>query len=313
MFFNWQLKNKLIPEVKYNPQKYFSWQKVKILTSSGIWNSVNQLSNILTTSVDLLLTNIFISASATGDFSIAKTVPSLLSHAVVMISGTFTSLFNIIYAKGHIKELVHEINKAMTICGFVGSVPVGYFMVNSDYFFKLWVPTAYETSIFWLSFISLAPSIFGFPTLPLFAIFTITNKRKVPAICLTIIGVLNIAIVFCLLKYTNLGVFAIALTSAVLLGLRNLLFTTIYGAMCLGLPKRTFFPVFAKSVVACLVALALSYAVRGLMFNLTWVTFILHLAFAALIGYTFNYFLLLDKTDREYVWNTIRKITGRWK
>jgi len=78
--------------------------------------------------------------------------------------------------------------------------------------------------------------------------------------------------------------------------------------------SELFFPVFAKSVVACLVALALSYAVRGLMFNLTWVTF--HSPFwlfAALIGYTFNYFLLLDKTDREYVWNTIRKITGRWK
>jgi len=83
--------------------------------------------------------------------------------------------------------------------------------------------------------------------------------------------------------------------------------------MCLNLPKRTFFPVFAKSVVACLVALAISYAARRLMLNLTWVTFILHLAVVALLGYTLNYFLLLNKTDREYVWNTIRKFTGRWK
>ena len=71
--FNFSFKRRFLPEITFQPTKYFSWRKIRTVINSGIWMSVNSLSSIITTTVDLLLTNMFISVAATSDFSISKT------------------------------------------------------------------------------------------------------------------------------------------------------------------------------------------------------------------------------------------------
>lgn len=95
LYYNLRLKKKLLPEIEIKPIKYFNWRFLKETISSGAWNSLNQLSNVLLSQVDLLITNIFIGAAATGDYSIAKTAPMLVLNLLAMLSSSFMPQFNI--------------------------------------------------------------------------------------------------------------------------------------------------------------------------------------------------------------------------
>lgn len=68
---------KLTPEIKVR-KRYFDVKVIKVLLSSGIWNSFTRLSSILSTGLDLLVTNLYVSSAAMGVLSVAKTVPSAM-------------------------------------------------------------------------------------------------------------------------------------------------------------------------------------------------------------------------------------------
>lgn len=306
IYINFNFKRKLIPEINFQPKKYFSWKKLRTLTSSGIWMSFNQLSNILVTTVDLLLANIFINAATTGDFAVSKTVPSLITSIVFILSSSFFAQFNILYAKHQYDELVHETRKSMIILSVLVSIPLGFFLISSDYFFQVWIKSAYDPIMFWLSFISLIGTISGLATTPLFGIFTATDKRKVPAIALMIVGLLNIIIVYFALKETSLGVLAIPLTSTVLLGIRNIFFTPIYGAMCLGLKKWVFYPPIIKSWIAIAITIIFTLLARHLMYEISWSAFFLNFFVVALVSLGTNYYIILTKSERNFLVQAIK-------
>jgi O-antigen/teichoic acid export membrane protein len=316
VYFTIYLKKKLLPEIVFHPKRYFSWSKVKTLTASGIWMSLNQLSNILTTSIDLFLSNIFVGAAITGDFAISKTVPALIGSVSGLVGGSFYAEFNILYAKSENELLLHEIKKSIKLMTYILAVPIGYFFVNTDYFFKLWVPSAYSPLMYWLSVISLVASITGVGTNPIFGIFNVTNKRRLPALVLLGIGVVNVVIVYILFKTTLSSVLVIPLVSGILLSLRNIFFTPIYGAMCLNIKKWSFYPVYFKSIMAIFVVVLIGFLSRTLMVNLTWMTFIANISLVTVLSYFVNFFIVLNTEERKYIYIRIReqkeKVFRRW-
>ncbi len=298
--FNVYFKRRLLPEIAFQPKKYFSWQKIRTVLSSGIWMSVNSLSSVLTTTVDLLLTNIFISASVTGDFSISKTIPNIISALSFFLFTTFTANFNILYAKKQYDELLHEVKKSMVIISFLMSVPIGYFIVNSDFFFQLWVPTAYTQDMVWLSLIALLHATTGYSSNAIYGIYTITDKRKIPTLVLLATGIVNMLLVFILLEFTDFGVYAIALSSAITLGLRNIIFTPVYGAKCLNLKLTTFYPVIFKGFVGVAIVALIGLLSRLFMTNITWISFIVNSFVVCALSLIANYYFFLKKEERTY-------------
>ena len=73
------IKRRVVPELVFCVGA-FSGKFVRDLTSSGIWNTVNQCGNILTTGLDLLFANWFVGASPMGVLSVAKTLPSAITN-----------------------------------------------------------------------------------------------------------------------------------------------------------------------------------------------------------------------------------------
>lgn len=299
--YNLFFKHRFLHDIPFAPIRYFSFDKIWQVVSAGIWTSVNQLSNIFSTSIDLLITNIFISAMATSDFSIAKTVPMLIGQIVAMLSSTFYPNFNIRYAKGEKTEMINDVKRSMTIMTFLISIPLGFFIVDSDFFFQLWVPDSYNIQMFWLSFISLSPLIFSITTTPIYGVYSITNNRKVPALVLLVIGGMNIVFVYILLKTTSLGVYAIALVSAVLLGIRNIVFTPVYGARCLGIKLNTFFPDLIKGVLSVTFVIAITMICRRLVVNVSWLYFLSSFLVISILSMVVNYFFLLNKSERLFI------------
>ena len=68
--------HRLTPELKYDAKK-FSIDSVKELVSSGIWNSINNLGNVLNSGLDLIITNLMLTATAMGQISVAKNLATI--------------------------------------------------------------------------------------------------------------------------------------------------------------------------------------------------------------------------------------------
>ena len=153
----------------------------------------------------------------------------------------------------------------------------------------------------WLSLIALILAATGYSTNALYSVYTITDKRKVPALVLLVTGTSNLLLVFILLKYTNMGVYAIAISSAVTLGLRNLIFTPIYGARCLNLKPQTFYPVIIKGIVGIFIVVIIGLLSKLFMPNITWTTFIVNAFIVCSLSLIANYYFFLKKEERQYL------------
>lgn len=306
LLFNYNFKKRLLPELTISPRKYFSWEKVVELTSSGVWNSVNQLSNMLLYQLDLLITNIFISAAATGDYAIAKTAPSLILSLLSMLSGTFVALFNILYAKGQMDQVVKEIRKSMVVVGMLIGLPIGFLCVFSDVFYALWVPGQDAEMLKWMTIITILPMICGGSINPIFGIFSVTNKLKIPSLVVLGAGLLQTLVIFILLKTTNLGIWAIVITSAIQGLLRNSLFSPSYGAICLGKRWTTFYPTMFRGIAGVLVVIALGLFYRQVFVVDSWITFLFAGCVVCALSLCINSLVMLKRTEREYLFATVK-------
>lgn len=306
LVFNYNFKRKLLPELTISPKRYFSWKKVMELSSSGIWNSVNQLSNMLLYQLDLLITNIFISAAATGDYAIAKTAPTLILSLLSMLSGTFTALFNILYAKGQMDQVVREIRKSMVTVGMLIGLPIGFLCVFSDVFYTLWVPGQDVEMLKWMTIITVLPMICGGSINPIFGIFSVTNKLKIPSLVVLGAGLLQTLVIFILLKTTSLGIWAIVGVSALQGFIRNSLFSPSYGAICLGKKWTTFFPTMFRGIAGVLVVILIGVLYRHFFYVDSWITFFLAGAIVCGLSLIANSMVMLKKSERAYLVNTVK-------
>lgn len=223
-----------------------------------------------------------------------------------MLSGTFTALFNILYAKGQMDQVVKEIRKSMVIVGMLIGLPIGFLCVFSDVFYTLWVPGQDANMLQWMTIITILPMICGGSINPIFGIFSVTNKLRIPSLVVLGAGVLQTIVVFILLKTTNFGIWAIVGTSAIQSLIRNSLFTPIYGAICLGKKWTTFFPTMYRGIAGVLVVIAFGLLYRNLFNVNSWVSFLLSGLVVCLFSLIANSLVMLRKSERGYLINTIK-------
>lgn len=306
MCLNLSFKKRFLPEVSVNFRKYYSWQHLKELFSSGVWNSFNSLSAILLSQLDLLITNIFIGSMITGDYAIAKTVPTLLLSLMGALCSTFFAHFNIVYAKDGTESLLWQVKKAMRIIAFISIIPVGFLLVFSKEFFDIWIPGQNSTVITVVSFLTLVPMVLNAAMYPIGGIYTTTNKLKVPSLMLLASGLLNVLTTFLFLKYTSLGVYSIAVSAGLQTLLRDGIFTPIYAARCLGMNPFCLYPTMFRNMSGVLVVGGICLALKSFLDTSGIWMFILVFVVASLVSMAANAFVVLEKTDRKFLAGKIR-------
>ncbi len=310
---NIKFKKKLLPELSCSLKRYFSFSKLKTMLSSGLWNSLTQLSHVLLTQLDLVITNIFIGAAATADFSIAKTAPILILSLLTVISNAFGPQFNILYAQRKYDQLVKDINKSIVFVGLFISLPIGFLLIYASDFFKLWVPTAYNDNIYWLSFLSIIPLIFGASINPVYNVFTITNKLKIPSLVLIFAGLCYTVTVLIFLKITNIGIWIIPIASAIQHITRNFLFTPIYAARCINQKWYLFYLAQIKGIIALTITIIICLGIKMVIYPKTWFMLILCGLIMVPLSLLVNSFLLLKKSEKIYIRNQIYNKFSRKK
>ena len=294
---NIKLKSKLLSEIKIDI-KYFDLKKIFELIKSGIWNSLGSLSNLLLTGLDLYLANLLISGQAMGILSIAKTVPTAIQGLIVLVASVFTPIFTMLYAKNKISELVNESKLAMKIQMILLITPMIAFIVFGNEFYTLWLPGKTQSEIIeiWiLSILTMIPWILNACVECLYSFNILTNRVKTSVVVTFILGIISTILVFICVLNLNMGLYAIAGVSSIIISLRILVFVPIYAAHVIKIRWKTYYPILIKGILCVLINIIVFITFNIFVDISNWGDFILKMGIFMVFAYIISAFFILGK------------------
>ena len=298
--WNYLGKKKLMPNISFK-MKSVSANTIKILLSSGIWNSINQVGVVLSSGLTLILTNIFIDNESMGIVSIAKIVPNMLEYLQFIITKNFVPNMTMLYAKGEITKLVSEIFKASKILLVILGIPFSGFIVFGEIFFSLWMPSQDSQLLQILSILSMVNIFFLLGIQPLWHVFKIVNKNKSKSLAVILQGIVAIILIFLALHTTNWGIFAILGISVISALVRNLIFTIPFSARYLGLKWHVFFPLVGLTLVTLVLNYGLGFLLNHVFSISSWQGLIGVACIFSILSLFLNSLIILNKRERQAV------------
>ena len=282
LFTNIFLHKKYTPELKIN--KNVSASAIKELVVNGVWNSINSLGNILNSGLDILVSNILLSSLAMGQVAVVKTISGIFYALLQTVSQPFQPIFLKYYSNKNINNLIGKLKVSAIISGLFANLAFAGFFSLGKTFYDLWIPTQNTQLIWELTVISLFGSLVEGAVFPLYYVYTLTVKNKIPCMITVAGGILNVMSMFFLIKYTSLGIYAIVLTTTVIMTAINLIFNPLYICHCLSIRRGTFYPVILRHCLSGFVMSVAFYVIENIIKPVTWFALILTGFLDVLIG-----------------------------
>ncbi len=293
--------HKLTPCIKIylrKQERVFSWTAVKELLGAGMWNSISTVGQILLTSLDLLICNHYLGATAMGVVALSKFIPSCIEQLSHSVRNAFGAELTINYANGDINTLFRDLNRAMKMTSLIMLTPIACVVVFGEPFFALWVPTQDARLLHILSFLAIFAYMFTSGTQILYNVFNTVNKVKTNSIVVVASGVFSILLTIALIRYSNIGIYAVAGISTIVTLLRNMLFTLPMTAIYLGFSWKRFYPQVIKTIAVSIILIIIGICIKPYVKTDTWINLFISVALYSVISMLVSSFLLLNKDER---------------
>lgn len=297
--------NKITPELKIN-FSFFSFKYIKDFLVAGIWNSINNIGNLLNSGLDLLITNRMLTELLMGMVSVSKTLGSLSYTLVIAVSSSFRPKQLESYSKGDLSELVNRLKSSMKITGSICAIVIAGFYVCGSEFLALWLPGQDTDTIFRISMIVLLSDVMVGVVNPLYFVFTLTKKLKIPCLITITMGILNVVSMYVLIRNTSLGAYAVVLTTMVL-NFIHFIDTPIYSAYCLKLPLKTFYAPIINHLVNCLFNVLIMSLIGALLPVATnWLLLLFKVIILALFGVLVSSIMITTMNQKRNIFNRVK-------
>ena len=183
-------------------------------------------------------------------------------------------------------------------------IPLSIFYVYGDAFFALWLPDQDSSLLQLILVLSTIDMIFAMPLEIFWSIFTATNKIKVPALIMLVVGglsFLSLLILLSIFENQTAQLLCLASTRMVWNTIKNLTFLPIYGAKCLNLQWNFFYKSMFRPILGIIFTLIICQLFRLLYLPNTWLKLasvdIIVVMIAICIGSQF----ILTKNDKQYI------------
>lgn len=303
--FHIYFKNRLTPELVIRKACY-DFNKIKELVKAGIWNSITRLGEVLSNGLDLLITNLFIDGNTMGVLAIAKLFPTVVTQILSAMVSSFVPNLTKLYALGEQQKLVHEIKFSMKIVGMLLNVPICLTIVFADTLLLLLYPSVDNYLVYRLAVITIMPWAIIGPASIIHNIFTIVNRIKTNSLLVCFTGLLNVMIVFLLLKHTQLGIYAVVISSAGLSIVRNSLYTVPFGAIYIKEKWYTFYPEVIKATLSVVLISSIGIGIRKFGYANDWKSLILYSILLVAIAMLVNFYVIFNRAERSKIVNLIK-------
>lgn len=309
---------KLLPDIEIS-RRHFRIKKVLEILSAGIWNTVMRTGQLLTNSLDTLIANLAIGPTEMGYVGTSKSMVTAINMLYETISAVFTPSLTISFAKNDRKELAEDLNSAMRLTGFFANIPLAFMAAFGVSFYTLWLnktQSLYDPSIIYaLTLFTMFGTIVGGAISPLFNVYTVVNKLKWNSIVTLIMGVLSAGTVLVLIEATDtaatFGMYYIVGTSTILGIIKNMTFTPMYAAYCLGLKKTVFYPVIFRYIAVSLGMILVFMGFNHVIPTTNWFVLILDVLLCGITGAVINFIFLFGKRERDMLLGTVLRFVKR--
>ncbi|HTE88556.1 MAG TPA: oligosaccharide flippase family protein [Terriglobales bacterium] len=259
----------LTPSLRISLGK-FDWSMFGNLCGTGGWVIISQLGVMLYLNIDLLLANRLFGPEQAGRYAAVLALPTLLRSLAIAVGGIFAPTMYHIYARGDIDGLVVYLNRAIKFLGLVMALSIGLICGFSEPLLRLWLGPGFS---------NLAPLLFlmaihlciNLSMYPLYAVPLAANRVKVPGLVTLAIGVGNLLLALLLAGVFGWGLNGLAAAGAIMLTVRHLLFTPLYGARVLNRSYGTFFRGLFPIVLATLATIGLCRLILSRWAISSWV------------------------------------------
>lgn len=268
------LAKKLLPNMAIK-KRYFNLKLIWEMLRVGIWNSLNQLGDLMLSSSDLIMANILIGEGASGIISIIKTMPTLISGVITAINAVFMPRVAYEYAKNNTKALTREIKQAQKIMGAIVTPIVMLLIIFGKNFYNLWVPGNDIKLLAELSAIDVSRMMLIAVVWPVSNLNIVLDKVKIPSLLVILSGVMNILTMIFLTKTTNIGVFAIVVTTLFLTIMFYGIFIPMYPCKFLNLSYTSFIGPIGQMIIAAILIGCILIPLHNAIVIKNWIDFII--------------------------------------
>ena len=189
-------------------------------------------------------------------------------------------------------DFLREMSKAMRICGFFGAVSFAGFFALGKQYYSLWLPSQNATMLHTLTMITIFNYITDSILRPVYYVNTLTLKNKTPCFVTIAGGFLNVASMYFLLKYTDMGAYAVVITTAVIMVAINMVFNPIYAAKCLSINPIFFYKILLKHIIATVAMVIVFSGLGKILAPTSWfkliISALIMVPFSAVVAWTFG-------------------------
>ena len=304
------ITKKFTPELVIN-RKFYNIAAVKKLVISGLWNSFNSLGNTLNSGLDLMISNTFLGGVAMGQVSIVKSIVNIFLSLFQMVAQPFQPGFLKLYAQKDTNSLMGELITSMKLSGMISNMAFAGVVAFGELYYMLWVPNEDISLLYRLSIIAVSSSILEGAVYPLYYIYTLTVRNKIPCIITIVGGLLNVFSMYLLLKHTNIGSYAVFITTAVVMTIISGITNPIYMSICLEVKLSTFYPTLLKQMVSAVVMTFCMATISNLFKPNSWISLIYSGLVGCIVCAILHLIIMLDKNDWSKITNAIKSYIGR--
>lgn len=287
---------KLEPNINISFRKFDS-TKFKEIMSSSLWNSFGWIGTILFLQIDLMVANWNLGPMLAGEYSAVLQLSTLLRSFACAITSIFTPTIVTLFATKKIKELVNYSNDAVNLSGILLSLPIGLICGLGGVFLSIWIDPSFIKYQGLLSLLTIHLSV-NLSVQSLFAVQTAVNRVKVPAIVTVIMGLMNLGLALLLSGPIGFGAYGIALAGAIVLTLKNLIFTPLYVSHITNQPYYAYFKGIIRPIIATAGIAGCGYLVQNCITINNWFSFIVICALLSVFYVIVVYLFLLNKQEK---------------
>lgn len=244
------LWRKLTPELSINPSKFDS-SRVRQLFGMGGWVVVNQMGSLLFLNIDLIVANMVLGANLAGEYGSILLFSTLLRGLAGTVSGVLTPTVVSKFALNDLDSMTRVSAQAVRLMGMAVGLPVGLICGLGGVFLQLWLGKDFG-SLWFLLVLMVFHLPINLAVTPLFGIQQALNKVKIPGIVTLLMGIANLSLALFFTITLKWGVYGIAAAAAIVLTLKNAIFTPAYSAYIQKLPWHTYIRAIVPGVVVIL-------------------------------------------------------------
>lgn len=297
---------KFTPELFISPRQV-DWKILSPVFGMSVWTIINQLGALLYLRSDIWIINRFISPVIAGQYAAILVAANFIRQLGLLFSGQFGPVSMSYWAKGEMIEMRRLLVLSVKVLSVGLALPAAFMCIYGDRVLGLWLGPDFAKFSLLLVVLCIHLPI-NASVFPLFQLQTASNSVQVPALVTFTMGIVNVAVSYWLGVRLGMGALGVALATAMVLVLKNTLFTPLYGAYILEIPAFTFIKPLFSGILMMGVVWVVALVPFDRLFN--WVDsglllLLLEGGCVSLLAGGVGFFVLISTTERRVLINML--------